>query len=110
MEIKNIYFSPGYHGVTIAQPTNIERSSKRRELSLWCNGKHMGDNILRDLFVELESLDDKANKILYKLFKIEEKMDNATCYFGGDGWVMDSNNYKVDIVKFTMPTSNMPNK
>lgn len=109
-EILNAYFYPGFYGLIVTLPKSADKKYPRNELELWCNSEYIGENLLREYFVEFDNLDNTKTVKLYQLFKIDKIINNATCYFGGNSWLVDSNIHKVDIVKFTMPTSNMPNK
>lgn len=102
VDFNQVEFSPGIYGVILNKEKNIDRSPKRRQDDLICRSFN-GSNILRELSVIINDHSSPEKEIeLIKVFKVDKPIKSESCYLGGDGWVMDSDNYTVEIVKFKM--------
>lgn len=95
----NLSFEPGYYAVVFKKAPGIDRSEKRRQLILNCGKNITFDNVMREPYVRLDN--HIFNKIIeiIKVFEVTRELNNLNCIFGGDGWVLNSNDYVVEVVK-----------
>lgn len=63
----------------------------------------MNDHILREHSVILNDEEKSGNVIdLIKVFEVEKPRKSKACFFGGDGWDLNTDKYTAELVKFNI--------
>lgn len=107
----DIQFEPGLYGIVIRQKTGINPSTRFRQRQIDCDAEQKGraspnskEHVLYEQFQYLDNANHNPDEELelVKVFAIEKPEHNELCFFWGDAWWMESDEYKVELVRFNL--------